>query len=1467
MSRWSWTDWVDYPFLGAACARITLIPTLLLLALACCSQAFGTQFQDALRDTPFPQNDINALEAVVDAGMLSVTLHYDGVLDFDDSNFATLFIDGDRNPDSGVRLGADCVVELTYSGVYASAFADCGAGLFDLGTQGSALTAGPDWIRMDLPVSLWGGNDQPLVFAGSTRIFGDPNWDRVPDAGWLDLASGLRVMPRPGDANVVFELADAATDASFPNLTRVSGQIDAGSLELLLTFAHGVEKADLQAAQDTLVVDIGIDLDKRLLTGFANAKHQPPTFGLDRHIQLLLSDVFSRPDGSMRLQLPNDPASVEDDLDHRLTDIGPLGSYQNDTRLIVGRNALFGTAANQILLRIPLGWLGYDDGDFYVTVSAFLETTTDPSHFDAVPDSGALDTAPGLTPAQLIKPPAACATPLLGYADDPGDSLGFGLQGDEIVASRTCPLDDGGLMVTVDLESLAYDDLAFFNLYIDSDGDAATGLATRNGSTEQIGMDLYLSGKIIPAPDPAVQSGILVELVASPIGSGLHRVDHLISLRTGGALNSGLHGGHYTINLPAEIVRARGPATARYFLETTWQPYAKDLGEWIEDPLTGELNYKRPKTEEYWRPIGGPQLFDTAPEVGFFDVAAPAPLPLAIQSLQPTRGSVMGNTPVILTGSGLTPGVQVTLGAATLAPDQLQFVSARELRLATPPGSAGAATLRLTDPATGTQTTLADAFVYGGPVVLPPEVTAVDPVLGSLGGGETLWISGSNFLAGAVASIGGASAVDSTVESPFSLRATAPPGAIGPADVTVTNPDGAAATLRDGYNYGSLPPVIWTAYPNIGPLSGGTAVTLVGEGFAAGAEARIGGIALTDTNRVSAQLITGTTAPGTAAGLADVTVVNPDTVSGTLPAAFTYGGSDSGLPAPSILGVVPNAVPTQGGTELQIVGTDFQAGCALFIDAQPVKIDHFDTGLLTAAAPAHAPGAVAVRVVNPDGRDAELPADALVGLSYDDDQPALLVVSPMSSPTTGGETITLTGFDFSTAATVDFDGFPGVIVSNNGTGIQVLTPPHAPGASAITVTNPSGLSDTYTGDIIFGQFQYLGSAPPAPTPTAITPDIGSIYGGDTVTVNGDRFFTGARVFIDGTEVAAVTRVSEQRLDVTLPPGPAGAADVLVLNADGQSGVLPDVLTYQAPLPDPQVISPAAGATTGGTRIVISGTGFVPDSRISIGGNVASDVLFIDAQTLRAYTPPGLPGATDLTVVNAGQPPAVLLAAFEYTGAAAPPPQLVMVSPDTGPLAGGTTVTINGANLLQGLSATLGGVAVTDLTVESPHQLRFTTPPANDNGAADLEITNADGQSATAVEAFYYGERILTDSDADGIADDLDNCPSTPNADQSDQDSDGEGDACDDDDDNDGMRDDWENAHGFDPFDASDAALDADADGLRNVDEHDLGTDPHDQDTDGDGHLDGDDPDPFDRMTPIPIEALPSRGGWRAVVAP
>jgi len=109
----------------------------------------------------------------------------------------------------------------------------------------------------------------------------------------------------------------------------------------------------------------------------------------------------------------------------------------------------------------------------------------------------------------------------------------------------------------------------------------------------------------------------------------------------------------------------------------------------------------------------------------------------------------------------------------------------------------------------------------------------------------------------------------------------------------------------------------------------------------------------------------------------------------------------------------------------------------------------------------------------------------------------------------------------------------------------------------------------------------------------------------------------------------------------------------------------------------------------------------------------------------------------------------------------------------------------------------------------------------------------------------------TDVDGDGVTDGIDNCVTSPNAEQQDFDLDASGDACDDDDDNDGLTDVEEATIGTDPLDP-----DTDDDGLTDGDEVLIwGTDPLSGDSDSDTV-----PDPSDNCR---ITANPSQEDFDA----
>ena len=141
---------------------------------------------------------------------------------------------------------------------------------------------------------------------------------------------------------------------------------------------------------------------------------------------------------------------------------------------------------------------------------------------------------------------------------------------------------------------------------------------------------------------------------------------------------------------------------------------------------------------------------------------------------------------------------------------------------------------------------------------------------GSTLGGTAVTITGTNFAAGATVAFGGAAATNVVVVSGTQITATTPAGTAGAVTVTVTNPGAQSGSLTNGYTYVVVPKVTGVS-PNNGTTAGGTAVTITGTNFAAGATVTFGGTAATNVVVVSGTQITATT-PAHAAGAVTVTV-------------------------------------------------------------------------------------------------------------------------------------------------------------------------------------------------------------------------------------------------------------------------------------------------------------------------------------------------------------------------------------------------------------------------------------------------------------------------------------------------------------------------------------------------------------------------------------------------------------------
>lgn len=141
--------------------------------------------------------------------------------------------------------------------------------------------------------------------------------------------------------------------------------------------------------------------------------------------------------------------------------------------------------------------------------------------------------------------------------------------------------------------------------------------------------------------------------------------------------------------------------------------------------------------------------------------------------------------------------------------------------------------------------------------------------------------------------------------------------------------------------------------PNNGLSIGGTAVTITGTLFTAGAVVNFDNIAATSVVVVNSTTITCVT-PAHAVGLVPVTVTLPSAEFATLDNAYTYNTSGP-------TGMAPDHGPMAGGTLVTITGNSFEPGMSITFDGiEATSITYVNSTQYTCITPEHAAGDVTV---------------------------------------------------------------------------------------------------------------------------------------------------------------------------------------------------------------------------------------------------------------------------------------------------------------------------------------------------------------------------------------------------------------------------------------------------------------------------------------------------------------------------
>jgi len=290
----------------------------------------------------------------------------------------------------------------------------------------------------------------------------------------------------------------------------------------------------------------------------------------------------------------------------------------------------------------------------------------------------------------------------------------------------------------------------------------------------------------------------------------------------------------------------------------------------------------------------------------------------------------------------------------------------------------------------------------------------------------------------------------------------------------------------------------------------------------------------------------------------------------------------------------------------------------------------------------------------------------------------------------------------------------------------MATSPGGTGTVDVTVTTSTGTTPIVSSD----QFTYV----PAPSVTSVSPATGPATGGTSVTITGTNLEGPLAVYFGQTAATTYHAVSDTEITATSPAG-TGTVDITVVTDSGFSSPVSSASFTYAAVPVPAVtgISPTSGPTAGGTVITITGSGFTGATAVYFGTTPATDVSVTSDTSITATSPAGS-GTVNVTVVGpGGTSPTTSADQFTYTVA---PPAVTVVSPASGPAAGGTTVSIAGSGFTGATAVDFGSTPATSFAVVNDNLITAVTPAGTDMVNVTV-VTPAGTSAVTGYDHFSF----------------------------------------------------------------------------------------------------------------------------------
>lgn len=292
---------------------------------------------------------------------------------------------------------------------------------------------------------------------------------------------------------------------------------------------------------------------------------------------------------------------------------------------------------------------------------------------------------------------------------------------------------------------------------------------------------------------------------------------------------------------------------------------------------------------------------------------------LQISKIDPPGGPLGGGNEVLLEGQGFSAAARVWVDGRQV---NSQYDSSGRLRFVAPPkATPGAVGLEVRTVAGTTRS----AYAYFDPRETNLSLYAVSPARGSAAGGNQVILVGTGLDGERLAVHFGTEPSEDiqVISANFASVVVPAASSAGDVDVKARTVDAGTVTLAAGYRYAPELSLASIA-PSSGPIEGGTAVEIRGNGFRDGIRVFIGALEATAVQRIDGTTLRAITPIGSE-GSVPVRVVDRDDpeVEATLRHAFVYEGPFA------LARLEPTTGARAGGTRTILRGTGFQPGLSV----------------------------------------------------------------------------------------------------------------------------------------------------------------------------------------------------------------------------------------------------------------------------------------------------------------------------------------------------------------------------------------------------------------------------------------------------------------------------------------------------------------------------------------------------------